>query len=678
MEKDELEKARKRAEELRREIERHNRLYYEEARPEIPDDRYDALVRELRELEERFPSLRTPDSPTRRVGGRPAGRFPTVRHEVPMLSLDNTYNEDELFAFDERVTRLLGTKDHPYVVEPKVDGVALTLLYRNGGLEYAATRGDGRTGDVITENALRVKGVPRRLRPPFPPVLEVRGEVYIERKDFARINSEREQEGKEVFANPRNLAAGTLKLLDPSAVAARSLRMVCYALGRHEGDVPRTQWELLAFLKRLGFAVPPHAERCGSMNEVLAFIRRFDAVRRGLPFDVDGVVVKVDRFDQREKLGQTSKAPRWMIAYKYEPERAETRVVGIEHSVGRTGVVTPVAELEPVPLSGSTVKRASLHNYEELARKDVRVGDRVLVEKAGEIIPQIVEVLRNERPPDARPVRPPENCPVCGTPLVKREGEVALRCPNRACPAKVEGRILHFVSRDCMDIDGLGPALVRKLVQAGLLRSLADIYRLPNRAAEIAALEGMGEKSAANLAEAIERSKGRGLERLLAALGIPNVGSHTAELLAARFRDIRALMKAKREELESIDEVGPVVAESVLSYFADEASEREIAELEALGVSVRSTARTAPASRPLEGKTVVVTGRLEGMSRKEAEEWLKSLGARVSSSVSSKTDYLLAGEEPGSKLEKARKLGVKTVTLDEMKRIAGEGPPEGR
>lgn len=668
--------ARQELKQLRKLIEHHDRLYYDKATPEIPDREYDALVARLRELETAFPELAVPDGPGSRVGERPAQGFVTVQHPVPMMSLDNTYNEGELRAFDSRIAKAVGLFPYSYVCEPKIDGVAITLMYRNGQLEYAATRGDGLKGDVVTANVRNIAGVPITLPASAPPVLEVRGEVWLSRSRFQSLNTEREELGVQVFANPRNAAAGSLKLLDPAEVKRRGLSIILYGIGQSEGLAATDQVSLIAMLATLGFPVP-EAARCGDIDAVLQFISEFQSRRHSLPCDVDGVVVKLNEFALRPMLGATSKSPRWMIAYKYEPERARTIVNSIEHSVGRTGVVTPVANLEPVQLSGTVVKRASLHNYEEVVRKDLRVGDEVTIEKAGEIIPQVILVHADARKAEPLPIEIPTSCPMCATELVKRTGEVALRCSNPLCPAVVTGRIIHFASRSCMDIDGLGEALVQQLVDAGLVTDLPSIFRLGERYLELLALERMGKKSVDNLIGAVEISKGRGLSRVLRGLGIPNVGARLADVLAEQFGDISAVMAADASQLEAVPDIGPIVAASIVEYFTDPVRTSEIEQLRALGVDMTAPrSQPRPAAGPFAGKTVVITGTLDGMSRDEAGEWLGSLGAKVSGSVSAKTDFLLAGEAAGSKLEKAQKLGVKVISLEEARRMVSDGTEE--
>ncbi|MDZ7815642.1 MAG: NAD-dependent DNA ligase LigA [Planctomycetota bacterium] len=656
---------RERIEELREKIEYHDFKYYVQNAPEISDREYDKLMNELIQLEKEYPEYDSEDSPSRRVGGKPVESFSDVEHRVPMLSINNTYNESELRAFDKRVSDAVSS--YSYVAEPKIDGVALTVMYREGSLEYAATRGDGRTGDDITANAKTVRALPLNLPEGCPRVLEVRGEVYLAAERFRKINEKREEDGLSQFANPRNAAAGTLKLQDPSQVAARHLSLCIYSLGYTEGDVPSTQKELIGFLSDMHFPVQKRWRHCADIGEVLEFIREFDTERHELPYDVDGVVVKLNEFELRDELGSSSKAPRWLIAYKYEPEQVPTKVESVEHSVGRTGVITPVANLTPVQLAGTTVKRASLHNYEEVERKDVHVGDTVTIEKAGEIIPQVVKVHKDERPDDSRPIEPPSECPACSSPVTHIEGEVALRCTNPECPAQLEGRVIHFCSRSAMDIDGFGEAIAKQMLKEDMIDSVPSIYELRDKREELLKLERMGEKSADNLLASIENSKERGLHRVLVGLGIPHVGARLAQVLTENFRDIASIMEATRERLEEISEIGPIVADSVAKFFSDERNRSEIERLDAAGVKLRSKEREGEGERPLAGLTIVITGSFEGHKRPELTRVLELHGAKVTSSVSKNTDILLAGESPGSKLDKARKNGnTRILSLEEF------------
>ncbi|MCX7624822.1 MAG: NAD-dependent DNA ligase LigA, partial [Candidatus Sumerlaeaceae bacterium] len=610
---------------LRSEIERHNRLYYVEARPEISDRQYDLLVQELSELEERFPEFKTPESPTQRVGERPTEGFEQVIHEVPMLSISNAYSHGELREFDARVKKLLGlTGDVSYVVELKIDGVAVTLMYESGQLVYAATRGDGVRGEIITSNVLTIRDVPRRIRSQdgtVPRRLEVRGEVYMEKADFERVNAEIIASGGEGFANPRNLTAGTLKLLDSSIAARRPLRMFHYAVGVCDAPLPQTHAELLRWLAKLGFRVNEHWAICRSIEEVIEKTIYWEKERENLPYGTDGLVIKVNQREWWDRLGTTAKSPRYMIAYKFSAEQAVTRLLDIQCQVGRTGVVTPVAILEPVFLAGSTISRATLHNADEIARLDARIGDQVVIEKAGDIIPKVVRVLTSLRTGKERPFDFPTRCPVCNAPLVRSEYEVAIRCVNASCPGQLRERILHYASRDAMDIEGLGEVLVNQLVERCFVKDLADLYHLTVE--QLIQLERMGKKSAENVLREIEQSKERPLHNFLFGLGIRYVGAATAKLLCQRFSGIDALQRASKEELAAIEGIGDVVAESIHEFFRSEENLKLLRRLRAAGVKAQNVlwhevANNLPPGGPFSGKTVVLTGTLASMTRDEA------------------------------------------------------------
>ncbi len=666
-----------RVEQLRRDIRRHDRLYYVQAAPEIDDRRYDAMFAELERLEREHPELVTPDSPTQRVGGEPIDGFRTVEHAVAMLSIDNTYSRDELAEFDRRVREALaadGADRFHYLCEPKIDGVAVTLRYERGALVLAASRGDGRRGDDVTHNVRTIHAVPLRLATDEPPeVLEVRGEVYWPRRDFAAHNAARAERGEEPFANPRNAAAGTLKQLDPAVAAARGLSFVAHGLGEVVGDVGARASDAYDRLARWGVPVSGHRRLCETLEEVREAIDDWLARRNEADYETDGMVVKVDELTLRDVLGQTSRYPRWCIAYKYDPQRAWTTLRAVDFQVGRLGTITPVARFDEVHLAGTRVTNASLHNFDQVERLDVRAGDTIAVEKAGEIIPQVVAVDFKKRPADARPVAPPATCPDCGEPTRRDAGGVYLRCVNPACPAQLRQRLRFFAARGQMDIDTLGPAVIDQLVERGLVRSVGDLYRL--RPGDLADLERMGEKSAANLVEAIDASKGRGLSRVLAGLGIRHVGGRAAEVLAEQYPDVDALLAAPVEELVSIHEIGPAIAESLASFLASEAGRRTIEDLRAAGVEMTSDRFVGGGSgetdRPLAGKTVVVTGTLAGFSRAEATEAVQAAGGRVASSVSKRTDFVVAGESAGSKLAKARSLGVEVIDETEFRRRLG-------
>jgi len=656
-----------RVRELRRRIAHHDRLYYEEAAPEITDREYDALLRELGDLEAAHPELRTPDSPTRRVAGKPLEGFSQVRHRVPMQSLDNTYSLEEADEFLARVARLLpGIKLH-WTIEPKVDGVALSLTYREGVLELAATRGDGTTGDDVTQNIRTIRSIPLKLAGEVPDLLEIRGEVYLPKEKFAALNAQREKQGEPLFANPRNAAAGSLKLLDASIVAQRGLNAVFYGLGAVEGgQAPQSQAGLLSWLKKTGLPVVPKFWEADDEAGVREAVAALEKIRHDFAFETDGAVIKLDEFRRREQTGSTSKAPRWAMAYKYEAERARTKLQGITVQVGRMGTLTPVAELEPVPIAGSRVARATLHNEEEIARKDIRVGDWVFVEKAGEVIPAVVGVDTKARTGREKKFRMPENCPSCGSKVFRAPEMTAVRCLNPDCPAQIRRRLEHFAARGAMDIEGLGEAMVDQLVTAGLVAALPDIYAL--RAEAVSGLERMGEKSTSNLLAAIEGSKARPFWRLLFGLGIMHVGSSVARKLADKFHTLDKIAAASVEELESTEDVGAVVAKEIHDFFRLPHNKKLVEALRQSGLNFgEHDERTAPASQALDGETWVITGTL-GRPRDEIAELIRRHGGKVSGSVSKKTSYVLAGEEAGSKLDKAKSLGVPVVDENELRR----------
>ena len=663
-----------RSEELRRQIAHHDRLYYEKAKPEISDREYDALYRELVDLERTHPELLAPDSPTQKVGGRPQGTFAQVSHFVPMQSLDNTYSEEEVADFVERLRRLLPGDEIPMTIEPKVDGVAIALLYENGRLTRAATRGDGTTGDEVTRNIRTIGVIPATLRGKAPRILEVRGEVYLPKETFARINTERDEQGLPVFANPRNAAAGTLKQLDPNIVAERKLSAVFYGYGAVEppSALPERMEEFFGQLKAWGFPVNPRHWLARNADGVMKAIRELGEIRSGFPFETDGAVIKADLIAQHARLGSTSKAPRWAIAYKYEPEQAATRLLDITVQVGRSGVLTPVAELEPVTVAGSTVSRATLHNEEEIARKDLRIGDRVLIEKAGDVIPAVVKVLTEERDGSEKVFHMPKHCPVCSAPVNREVGEVAVRCANPGCPAQVRRRIEYFASRSSMDIAGLGEAVVSQLCDEGLLHDVSDLYEL--RAEQLLPLERMGEKSVENLLAAIVASKEQPLWRLLAALGIPHVGVTVARTLASSYGTIDRLASASVVELCGVEEIGEIMANAIHGWFRDHDVITLLGKLRTAGLNFgeRDAKSSVPAADgPLKGTIWVLTGTLS-IPREEAAEMIRAKGGKVSGSVSAKTTYLLAGEEAGSKLDKAQKLGVKVLNEEEFRKLIEE------
>ena len=656
---------------LRRQMAHHDRLYYEQAKPEISDREYDALYRELVDLERAHPEFLTTDSPTQKVGGRPQGAFAQVRHLVPMQSLDNTYSAEEIGDFVERLQRLLPGEEIPFTIEPKVDGVAICLLYEKGHLVRAATRGDGTTGDEVTRNIRTIGVIPAKLHGKSPDILEVRGEVYLPKETFARINAERDEQGLPTFANPRNAAAGTLKQLDPNIVAERKLSAVFYGYGAVEpaSALPQRMEDFFGQLKAWGLPVNLRHWLAGDAAEVMAAITELGEIRREFAFETDGAVIKADLIDQHARLGSTSKAPRWAIAYKYEPEQAKTRLLDITVQVGRSGVLTPVAELEPVFVAGSTVARATLHNEEEIARKDLRIGDWVLIEKAGDVIPAVVKVLTEERDGSEKEFKMPTQCPVCGSDVSRTEGEVAVRCANPGCAAQARRRIEYFASRTAMDIEGLGEAMVTQLCDAGLVADVADLYALTTE--QLLPLERMGEKSVSNLLEAISASRNQPLWRLLAALGISHVGVTVARTLADSFGTLDRLSAASEEELVAVEEIGPIMATAIHGWFREPSVVTLVEKLRAAGLNLgeRDPKGSAPAADgPLKGTTWVLTGTLS-MPREEAAELIRAKGGKVSGSVSAKTTYLLAGEEAGSKLEKAQKLGVKVLNEEEFRKL---------
>lgn len=662
-------KAQKEIEKLRAEIERHNRLYYVDAAPEISDRDYDALIKRLETLETQFPELAAPDSPTRRVGGEPLKEFQSVRHAVPMISLANTYNKEELVEFDARVRKLLGETPYSYVLEPKIDGVAISLRYENGLLVRAVTRGDGTTGDDVTANIRTIKSIPLRLTNNPPDVLEVRGEVYMTRKGFAALNEERQEAGLEPFANPRNACAGSLKQLDPREVARRPLDALFYGLGECS-EAFETHEAMLAALAGYGLRITPQFWVCGEITEVLEKLDVLAGMKRSFPFEMDGGVIKVNQRDLYETLGSTAKSPRWAVAYKYEPEQAETTLKEITIQIGRTGVLTPVAELEPVQLAGTVVKRATLHNEDEIKRKDIRVGDRVIVEKAGEIIPAVVRVVTEKRTGKEKPFDMQAACKALGINPVKIEGEVAWRIDDLHHPAMLKRWLTHFASRNGMDIEGLGESVVEQLVDAGLVKSPADLYDL--KKSQLLGLEGFKDKKAQNLIDGIEASKSRPFDRILFALGIRHVGSGSARVLAQSFADIGKLTAADVETLEQIRDIGPVVGKSICDFFQTPANRKLIERLQAAGVNFEQAAKSA--SDEFAGLTFVLTGTMESLSREEAGEQIRARGGAVSSSVSKNTSYVVAGEKAGSKLTKAEELGVKVLDEAAFLKLLGGKP----
>lgn len=663
-----LEQARQRVAELRRQIEHHNYLYYVKDSPEISDAEYDRLMQELRQLESRFPELITPNSPTQRVGGEPLPAFTRVRHRVPMLSLDNAYSESDLREFHLRVVQAAQGKDVNYVAELKIDGLAVSLTYEDGQLALGATRGNGTVGEDITANLKTIKSIPLVLRRPVS--VTVRGEAYMPYTSFNKLNEARQKAGESLFANPRNAAAGSLRQLDPRLAAERELDCFIYALAQSSEELPGGHWQALEYLRELGFRVNPHAKLCKSIDEVIEFCRYWEHERSQLPYMIDGIVIKVNDLALQEQLGATTHHPRWAIAYKFPAEEARTKLLDIEINVGRTGSLNPTAILEPVQIAGTTVSRASLHNEDIIRAKGIRIGDTVIVRKAGDIIPEIVGVVEEERTGQEAPFAMPSECPECGTPVVRDPGEVAVRCPNPVCPAVLREALIHFVSRDAMDIAGVGPALVTALLVAGLVGDPADLYYLNKE--DLLSLERIGEKSADNILRAIKDSKSNSVERLIFGLGIRYVGAKVARVLAEAFGHLDAFMEANQEELQQIPEIGPKVAHSIVEFFKQEQSRRIIEKLRRAGVNFEYTSGAVDmVASDLAGRTFVLTGKLSSMSRSDAKQLIERLGGKVTGSVSSKTDYLVVGEDPGSKLEKARQLGVPVLTEEEFLQLVG-------
>ncbi len=671
---DPSETAARRIEELRRLLEHHNRLYYLLDSPEITDADYDLLFRELQTLEERFPDLVTPESPTQRVGGASLDKFRAITHRLPMLSLENAVNEEEIREFDLRVKKILGLPaDHgiAYLCEPKMDGLAVELVYTNGLLTIASTRGDGVTGEDVTENVRTIRSLPLRLNNELiPALLEVRGEIYLSLAAFQQINREKEENGEPPFANPRNAAAGSLRQLDPRVTARRPLSVYCYAPGIVEGVEFGSQQEFFDAIAGWGLPINPLVHRAAGIDGAVAFYHRMLEQRESLPYEIDGTVIKVDSFALQSELGEKSRSPRWAVACKFPPRQATTMVENIIPSVGRTGVITPVAQLRPVEISGVTVSRATLHNWDEIALKDIRVGDTVVVERAGDVIPAVVRVLTEQRTSEMQPSQPPQRCPECGSEVVRIADEVAVRCMGLACPPQIRESITHFASRNAMDIEGLGDKFVEQLLTLGLVRSVADLYYLTRD--DFMLFERMGDKLASNLLGAIEASKQRELGRLIFALGIRHVGERTAKALAQAFGSLENLEKATPEELVSIRDIGATVAQSIRTFFDNQANIDVIQRM--LEAGVTPTVEKKKVGGRFSGKSFVFTGALTRFTRDEARLLVENEGGSAVGSVSKKTAYVVAGEDAGSKLTKARELGVTVLTEDEFLELLGQRP----
>ncbi len=674
-------------EDLRKQIEYHNRLYYVEAKPKISDRHFDQLLEQLRTLEQTNPELTIPGSPTQRVGGQTLSGFRTVRHTQPMYSIDNTYDQQELLGWHQRVIRgLVEVKDLPsgndppiqFQIEPKIDGVAVNLRYEDGQLVLAVSRGDGRQGDDITQNIRTIRSIPLKLaddkRPP-PTVLEVRGEVYMPDEEFTRINHARKKNGNEPFVNPRNATAGTLKQLNPSIVGKRRLKFIAHGRGLVTPYICDCHSHFLEILRSFGVPVSPLAKTAKSINDAWQYIEKFGTQRKNVGYGVDGVVIKVDQYDLQEQLGYTSKTPRWCIAYKYAAEQAITRLLAVDWQVGKTGKLTPRATMEPVFVAGTTVKHATLHNADEIERKNLRIGDTVVIEKAGEIIPQVIKVIKEQRPKRTIAIKPPTSCPSCSEPVIQEEGEVAHRCMNPQCPDQIHERLIWFAARGQMDIDGLGEKMVHQLADAGFLNSYGDIYRLKNHREKLLQLDRMGETKVANLLDAIEASKTRGLQRILGGLGIRHLGSRAAQIIAQYFGSIDKLTQATRQEIEEFEVdgnrsgIGTEIAKSLHGFLQSRAGIQIINELRAedLNLTAPQQHSQTPSDSPFAGKTIVITGTLKDYDRKDLTAKLQSMGANITSSVSRKTDFLITGESPGSKYDKATQIGIEIWSEERLK-----------
>jgi DNA ligase (NAD+) len=668
-----IEQAKNRIEKLRQEINIHNYRYYALDDPVVSDAEYDCLMRELETLEKEFPDLTTPDSPTQRVGAPPLDKFEEVRHSLPMLSLANAFEEEEVREFDARVKRFLKTEqDVEYCVELKMDGVAVELVYAEGRFTIGATRGDGFIGENVTQNLKTIRSIPLRLIVPpgesTPDRLEVRGEVYLPSKPFEELNRQREKEGEPLFANPRNAAAGSLRQLDSTTTRRRPLDFFCYGIGQLVGDSFETHWDLLEGLNRWGFKVNPRRSRCRQIGEVVEFYRRIDQIREKLPYEIDGVVIKVNSLRLQETLGTIARSPRWALAFKFKPKQATTKIRNIIVQVGRTGALTPTALMDPVRVGGVEVSRATLHNQDEIDRKDVRIGDTVVIQRAGDVIPEVVQVVLEKRTGQEKKFRIPDLCPVCGSEVDKPEGEAVARCTGVACPAQLKETIIHFASRQAMNIEGLGEKILDQMVERGLIKDYADLYALSRE--KILGLERMGPKLAENILAAIEKSRKTTLDRLLYALGIRQVGESLAKLLAREFGSLEELAGTSEERIESIPGVGPQKAGSISKFFQQKSNQRVLQKLRERGLEYPAQQK-APKGK-WENKIFVFSGALKTLSRSEAESQVEALGGKAASAVSKKTDYVVAGEDPGSKYEKARALGIKILSEEEFLELLGK------
>jgi len=644
--------------------------YYTLASPDIDDYKYDKMMKELGEFEKQYPELRSYDSPTQRVSGEPAKNFKTVQHRIPMLSLSNSYNFEELIEFDRRVKNLLESRKYEYICELKFDGIAISLIYSDSKLITGATRGDGFKGEDVTQNIRTVRSIPLSLKNGRLKNFEVRGEIFFKKDDFIKINEEQELKGDKVFANARNTAAGTLKLKDSRIVASRPLNFFSYFIYSEEIKI-KSQLESIKLLEELKFPVNSHYRIAASIEEVKEFCDEVEKLRDYLPYEIDGVVIKVNSIEEQELLGSVSKSPRWAVAYKFKAKEAETKLKDIFCQVGRIGTVTPVADLQPVFLAGSTISRATLHNFDEIKRKDIRVGDYVKIEKGGDVIPKVLSVIKERRGKDSKPYKIPEKCPVCKTKLEKPEEEVYYYCPNYNCPAQIQGRIEHFVHRNAMEIEGLGESIIEIFIEKGFIKNYSDIYDLKNYKEELTSLERFGEKSIDNILSAIEESRKKPFDKVLFALGIRHIGERTAKILASNFGSMDNLSKTTEEEIQSIHEIGPKIAQSVVKFFKDKKNVELINKLKNAGLQFEYEKKKNPgkANENVNSKTFVLTGTLENYKRDEAQKIIEDLGGRVSSSVSKKTNYVLAGSEAGSKLDKAKELGVKVLNEKEFEAL---------
>lgn len=670
-----LNKARQKAEDLRQKILAHDRKYYFENRPVISDYEYDMLLRELKDLETLFPKIITADSPTQRIGEKPIEGFKSVKHSIPMLSIENAYSHEEVLEFHERIQKAFPNEKIVYTVEPKIDGLAVLLRYEKGEFKIGSTRGDGFRGDDATLNLKTIRSIPLKLTGKnIPDLLEVKGEVYMDRAGFEKFNQEREKREELPFANPRNAASGSLKLLDPRLSAQRPLNFFAHGLGQFEGVQFQTHSQTLSVLKSYGVCVVGHYQICATLQDVLDTCDAWEEKRKNLPYDIDGMVIKVDSLGLQERLGSTSKSPRWALAYKFHAKSVSTRLKDILIQVGRTGTLTPVAVLEPIQLGGTTISRATLHNEDEIHRKDIRIGDMVFIEKGGEVIPKVTGVSLNHRPKEAKTFSFPAQCPQCNSQVVRDEDEVAVRCENLSCPAQLKRSLEHFASRKAMDIEGLGTALVEQLVNRNLIKNVSDLYHL--KLTDLVSLERMGEKSSQNLLEMIEQSKKRSLHRLIFGLGIRHVGIHAAEVLALKYKTLDNLIVAQEEDLTQTYEIGPVMAKSIRSFFQTDENLKVLEKLKSEGLNIKDTELGDREKQAfLVGKTFVLTGTLPTLSRDEAGDLIKKYGGRVNSSVSRNTDYVVAGDEAGSKLEKAKTLGVSVINEKELLKLLQEKSP---